>query len=107
MSLLEDMSRGQVVSYVNQKSICMEKGIILYTVKVQVAYALAYSAPCIRVLHTLLQSQANGYDQSLWRRSCYKAFLVFGGKKRSDVHGRLNAIRRFRNRIAHHANVPQ
>jgi hypothetical protein len=37
------------------------------------------------------------YDAILWRRVLYKAFLAEGGKPRSVVHGRLNAIRRFRN----------
>lgn len=48
---------------------------------------------------------SKGYDQSLWRAACYKAFLAEGGKKRSMVHGRLNSIRRFRNRIAHHEPI--
>ena len=46
-----------------------------------------------------------GYDATLWRRALHKGFRAGGGKKRSDVHGRLNAIRRFRNRIAHHEPI--
>ena len=42
------------------------------------------------------------YDATLWRRALYRCFLHGGGKKRSLVHGRFNAIRRFRHRIAHH-----
>jgi hypothetical protein len=45
------------------------------------------------------------YDAILWRTVLYKAFLAEGGKPRSIVHGRLNAIRRFRNRVAHHEPV--
>lgn len=46
-----------------------------------------------------------GYDATLWRRAIYKAFRASGGKKRSQVHGRLNALRRFRNRVAHHEPI--
>jgi hypothetical protein len=45
------------------------------------------------------------YDASIWRRALYRCFLVGGGKKRSTVHGCLNAIRRFRNRVAHHEPI--
>lgn len=45
------------------------------------------------------------YDANLWRTVLYKAFLADGGKPRSTVHGRFNAIRRFRNRVAHHEPV--
>jgi hypothetical protein len=45
------------------------------------------------------------YDASIWRRALYRGFLVGGGKRRSDVHGRFNAIRRFRNRVAHHEPI--
>jgi len=50
---------------------------------------------------------AKGYDQTIWRTACYKAFSSAKGKKRGEVHGRLNAIRRFRNRIAHHEPIFQ
>ena len=50
---------------------------------------------------------AKSYDQTIWRSACHKAFSSAGGKKRSQVHGRLNAIRRFRNRIAHHEPIFQ
>lgn len=45
------------------------------------------------------------YDASLWRQALHKAFLIGGGKPRSTVHGRFNAIRRFRNRVAHHEPI--
>ena len=45
------------------------------------------------------------YDGTLWRKALYKAFLVRSGKKRTVVHGRFNALRRFRNRIAHHEPI--
>ncbi|MER8657258.1 Abi family protein [Mesorhizobium sp. M0847] len=46
-----------------------------------------------------------GYDETIWRKAIYKAFQAAGGKKRSLVHGRLNALRRFRNRVAHHEPI--
>lgn len=45
------------------------------------------------------------YDTTLWRRALYRSFPISGGKRRSVVHGRLNAIRRFRNRVAHHEPI--
>ncbi len=45
------------------------------------------------------------YDGSLWRQTLYKGFLAGGGKSRSVVHGRFNALRRFRNRVAHHEPI--
>ena len=45
------------------------------------------------------------YDGTVWRESIYRAFLARGGKPRNQVHGRFNAIRRFRNRIAHHEPI--
>lgn len=47
------------------------------------------------------------YDATLWRKAVHKAFLAGGGKPRSLVHGRFNAIRRLRNRIAHHEPIFQ
>jgi len=47
------------------------------------------------------------YDATLWRKVLHRAFLVGGGKPRSVVHSRFNAIRRFRNRIAHHEPIFQ
>lgn len=46
-----------------------------------------------------------GYDATLWRSALYKAFGAQGSKKRARVNGRLNALRRFRNRVAHHEPV--
>jgi hypothetical protein len=47
------------------------------------------------------------YDATLWRQALYKAFRVGGGKPRSTVHHRFNAVRRFRNRIMHHEPIFQ
>ena len=49
------------------------------------------------------------YDNTLWRTACYRAFQDRNGKrlKRKTVHNRLNVIRRFRNRIAHHEPIFQ
>lgn len=46
-----------------------------------------------------------GYDASLWRRALFRCFRQDGGRKRALVHGRFNAIRRFRNRVAHHEPI--
>ena len=45
------------------------------------------------------------YDATLWRQSLHHGFKATTGKKRSDVHSRVNAIRRFRNRVAHHEPI--
>lgn len=45
------------------------------------------------------------YDATLWRQCLHKGFQSGRGRRRSDVHGRLNAIRRFRNRVAHHEPI--
>lgn len=45
------------------------------------------------------------YDATLWRTVLYRAFRADGGKPRNLVHGRFNAIRRFRNRVAHHEPI--
>lgn len=46
------------------------------------------------------------YDATLWRAACHKAFRPNGkGLARKIVHARLNAIRRFRNRVAHHEPI--
>jgi len=45
------------------------------------------------------------YDNSLWRAGCFKVFTAPGGRPRKTVHGRMNAIRRFRNRVAHHEPI--
>lgn len=47
------------------------------------------------------------YDGTLWRQCLHRAFRAAGPKKRSVVHGRFNALRRFRNRIAHHEPIFQ
>lgn len=46
------------------------------------------------------------YDDNLWRQTLHAGFRV-GGRpmKRRILHGRLNALRRFRNRIAHHEPI--
>jgi len=45
------------------------------------------------------------YDATIWRRALHRGFQVGNGRRRSDVHSRLNALRRFRNRVAHHEPV--
>lgn len=45
------------------------------------------------------------YDTTLWRTALYKGFQKGAGRKRSDVHGRFNMLRRFRNRVAHHEPI--
>lgn len=45
------------------------------------------------------------YDATIWRKCLYKAFLAGGGKPRKTIHARFNAVRRFRNRIAHHEPI--
>ncbi|MEJ0071126.1 MAG: Abi family protein [Pseudomonadota bacterium] len=46
------------------------------------------------------------YDATLWRRALYRSFIHQGRPiKRTRVHGRFNALRRFRNRIAHHEPI--
>lgn len=46
------------------------------------------------------------YDATLWRLSLHRGFRPSGrGLKRSLVHGRMNALRRFRNRVAHHEPI--
>ena len=45
------------------------------------------------------------YDNTLWRAALHRGFRAQSGQKRSVVHGRLNAIRRFRNRVAHHEPI--
>lgn len=46
-----------------------------------------------------------GYDNTLWRSALYKGFAATSGKRRRVVHGRINALRRFRNRVAHHEPI--
>ncbi len=47
-----------------------------------------------------------GYDATIWRATCHHAFRTNGkGMARSVVHGRFNAMRRFRNRVAHHEPI--
>lgn len=45
------------------------------------------------------------YDATLWRTNLHRAFRAGGGRPRRIVHGRFNAIRRFRNRVAHHEPI--
>jgi hypothetical protein len=46
-----------------------------------------------------------GYDGTIWRKALYRGFRIGGAKQRAVVHGRFNAIRRLRNRIAHHEPI--
>jgi len=48
---------------------------------------------------------ATRYDNTLWRKCLYRCFRGAQGVKRNMAHGRLNAIRRFRNRVAHHEPI--
>ncbi len=49
---------------------------------------------------------ADRYDATLWRQALHSTFRENGGPmKRKRVHGRFNALRRFRNRIAHHEPI--
>ena len=46
------------------------------------------------------------YDATLWRQALHSAFRENGSPmKRRRVHSRFNALRRFRNRIAHHEPI--
>ncbi|MEQ1755275.1 MAG: Abi family protein [Micropepsaceae bacterium] len=46
------------------------------------------------------------YDATLWRQTLHAAFREQGAPMRRDrVHRRFNALRRFRNRIAHHEPI--
>ncbi len=45
------------------------------------------------------------YDATLWRQSLHYGFRATAGLRRSIVQRRLNAIRRFRNRVAHHEPI--
>ena len=45
------------------------------------------------------------YDQTLWREALHKAFRAGASVRRVAVHSRFNALRRFRNRIAHHEPI--
>jgi hypothetical protein len=45
------------------------------------------------------------YDNTLWRKCLHRAFPNAKGEPRRVIHGRFNAIRRFRNRVAHHEPI--
>lgn len=45
------------------------------------------------------------YDATLWRKCLHRAFPASGGRPRKTIHWRFNAIRRFRNRVAHHEPI--
>ena len=45
-------------------------------------------------------------DNEIWRKALYKAFPHRPkGVERKNVHGAINAVRRLRNRIAHHEKI--
>jgi hypothetical protein len=49
---------------------------------------------------------AKQYDATIWRSACHRTFRSNGkGLARQIIHGRFNAIRRFRNRVAHHEPI--
>ena len=45
------------------------------------------------------------YDATLWRTSLHKGFRAASTRRRDVVHGQMNALRRFRNRVAHHEPI--
>lgn len=45
------------------------------------------------------------YDATLWRATLHLAFRADGPRPRQTVHSRFNALRRFRNRVAHHEPI--
>ena len=45
------------------------------------------------------------YDATLWRTAVYKCFPNARSLKRKRVHSRMNVLRRFRNRVAHHEPI--
>ena len=47
----------------------------------------------------------HGYDATLWRTVLFDGFSVGGRRRRRTIHARFNAIRRFRNRVAHHEPI--
>jgi hypothetical protein len=46
-----------------------------------------------------------GYDDNIWRKTLSAGFAVGRRRGREPIHQRFNAIRRFRNRIAHHEPI--
>ena len=46
-----------------------------------------------------------GYDATLWREAIHKCFPNARSRGRRQVHSRMNALRRFRNRVAHHEPI--
>ena len=45
------------------------------------------------------------YDATLWRTRLHKRFRASSARRRDVGHGRMNALRRFRNRVAHHEPI--
>lgn len=45
------------------------------------------------------------YDDNTWRAAIHLGFRATGPKQRKLVHRRMNALRRFRNRVAHHEPI--
>ncbi len=48
---------------------------------------------------------SGSYDASIWRNCLHRGFKKGAGKTRKQIHGRFNAIRRFRNRVMHHEPI--
>ena len=49
---------------------------------------------------------AQRYAETLWKKCLFRAFTCNGRHmNRKHVHQRLNALRRFRNRVAHHEPI--
>ncbi len=52
------------------------------------------------------RSKEFNYEKSLWEPALQKAFpFLPSGMRRKELHGRMNALRSFRNRVAHHEPI--
>jgi hypothetical protein len=45
------------------------------------------------------------YDATIWRQAAFRAFANARTLRQKTIHNRLNALRRLRNRIAHHEPI--
>ncbi|MEV0597452.1 hypothetical protein [Nonomuraea cavernae] len=48
--------------------------------------------------------RGDGYDQRLWRPALHRAFPGHRGRRR-DLHQKVDYLRVFRNKIAHHGAI--
>jgi hypothetical protein len=51
-----------------------------------------------------LLGRGNNYNQWLWRPGLYRAFPGYGGPRR-HLHRKVDDLRAFRNKIAHHGSI--